>query len=329
MKFKSKILTSLLVSNIIFISDRSLHGAEEATRVLGYDPHISLIRETDETVINTGRKTVYFHGFGGNSSVAAGIKHLYGAERLPGDVVTFDFADAVTTAGMDTTKSSLGQWPDMKTALYVLKTLHDSGETAVGITAHSRGGATAVNTVAALVDETTKYDENLAEIGIDGAKRKAMLKMLQRGQIVLECPLVHVRSVIKHQVETSRAGSWLTRMFGDSLSSSSASTADYCASAVVRKYRPWNEQAIESAEKWNNIRIPTIVHFQENDEVLGNRNDHEFYEKLSASNGVDHTERHVGADGGHNSSFASFYAARNAFLQARGASYKPFDRGGK
>ncbi len=156
--------------------------------------------------------------------------------------------------------------------------------------------------------------------------------MLQAGHIVLECPLTDVRSVIRHQIETtiesSSGRSWWGRLFGSSLRRSgctraSAASADHGASLVLKKYRAGGEQAIKSAEAWNGAGIPTIVHFQTHDEVLGGAKKEEFYAKLAASNGVERTYLHTGDDGGHNSSFESFAIARNDFLRRHGAAYTP------
>lgn len=338
MSLKILLLTTFITS-AIFASEMPLYDSSDAIKKLGYDPKITLTRETDATVINTGRKTICLHGFGDNKSGPIRAKKDFGSAHLPGDIITFNFPDAATKKGIPTSKSSLGQWPDMQAALYVLTAMHNCGEKSIGINGHSRGGATAVNMIAALADQTNKYQEKFAALGIDTAKKTALLQMLQNGHVVLECPLTEVRAVIRHQVAQSSVGSSLSHWFGPWLASgcirASASSVDYCASAVVRKYRPWQEQAIKSVAKWQNAKIPTIVHFQRDDtrgcgdEVLGNEHDTEFMTRLSASNGATHTRVHTGYDGGHNSSFASFAPARNAFLKDFGAAYKPSEIAGK
>lgn len=319
-----------LINSIIFASEMPLYNPADAIEKLGYDPKITITRETDPTVINTGRKTICLHGFGDSRLGPIYAKREYGPARLAGDIITFNFADANTESGMDTSKSSLGQWPDVEAALYVLNNMHEYGEKNIGINGHSRGGATAINMVAALADETGKYETKFAKLGIDADKKRTLLRMLQNGHIILECPLTDVRSVIRHQISKSTIGSSLTGLVGSWLASSSinasASSIDYCASAVVRKYRPWQEQAIKSAAQWQDAKIPTIVHFQKDrwrgDEILGNENDEKLMALLSVSNGKTHTEMHAGYDGGHNSSFASFNHERNQFLKKYGAAYK-------
>ncbi len=300
-------------------------GHDQRIKLLGHDPRMALLGESDGEVVASpsGRRTIYLHGFGANRDAARRIKTVYGSQRLPGDIWTFDFADAVHDAAMDTAKSSLGQWSDMRVALYVLNHAYERGEREVGINAHSRGGATAVNMVAALVDRAGTYDARLSEIGIDLERKAALVEMLRRGHIVLECPLVDVRAVLKHNIATASRRSWWARLFGSNPSAASfAASADYAAPVVLKEYRPWQEQAIKSAENWGGAGIPTIVHFQQEDEVLGNARDVEFFTNLSASNGATHTHRHVGRDGGHNSSFRSFEVTRNRFLREHGAAYK-------
>lgn len=316
-------LLALLTTMHIFAAEPvKLYDQQETKQLLGYDPRITLLEETDKSVVKSGRKTVYLHGFGASKRAAKLLKGCYGTQRLPGDIITFDFADA-NNNGMDLSQSSLGQWNDIKTALYVLKKLHDAGETEIGINAHSRGGATAINMVAVLTDTKGKYNTRLSELGIDDTTRTAILTMLQRGHIVLECPLVSVSKVIQHhikQTSTSLLGNWITNLFS-SLSAGSAKSANYAAPLVLRKYRAWEEQAIDSVDTWNNANIPTIVHFQEYDEVLGNDMDMEFFTKLQRSNGYTHTYLHKGRDFGHNSSLESFDRERNLFLKLYGASY--------
>lgn len=326
----------LFLTGSLFAAD--MYDAGEARSLLGYDPCITLTKEIDPTVVRSTRKTIFFHGLGGNKDTAFIIKDYYGSEQLAGDIVSFDFVDA-NNGDMDVSKSSLGQWNDIKTSLYVLKKLHDGGETEIGITGHSRGGATVVNMVAVLADQSGKYAADLATLGIDASLCATLLRMLQKGHIVLECPLIDVRTVIRHQIQRSTTElnnkSWITRLLAvlsspltySSFASSysSALSVDYSLPLVLQEYRPWNHQAITSADLWNGVRIPTIMHFQEDDEVVGNARNNEFYERLKAANGADCTYFHQGSDGGHNSSFKSFAIARNSFLRKYGASYKPLE----
>lgn len=302
-----------------------IYNKEDAICTLGYDPEIILINESSPLVVNTGRKTLFFHGFGSNKNAAEIIKLSYGAERLPGDIVSFNFADAATALGVDTTKTSLGQWSDMKSALYVLKTLHDNGEKSLGIVARSRGGATVINVIAALNDKTHLYDNYLSKLGINEQKRESLITMLQRGNIILECPLICVRSTIRHRVGRSIWCLKLKNCLGSRLALNVIQVIsvvlDYCAPILWwSDYRPWRDQAIKSAEKWNLVNIPTIVHFQDPDLTLGNELDTAFFCKLKISNG-EATFIHIGSDGGHSSSYASFASMRNDFLKKYGASY--------
>lgn len=317
-----------IILSTIAIHAGKLYETQEAINLLGFDPSITLIRESDCAVVPSLRKTVYFHGFGANKEAAFDIKHYHGAKRLPGDIVTFNFQDA-NNGAMNTSHSSLGQWNDIKVALYVLKKLHDSGEKEVGITAHSRGGATAINMVAALINQAGRYDERLKALGIDAATRISIINMLQRGHVVLECPLIDVRAAIQNQITQSSNswfGAWIVpSVIVESLAYSSAVSVNYVAPLVLQEYRPWAEQARASAKEWKDANIPTIVHFQEKDEVLGNNYDIDFFNALETANGQDYTHFHKGDDGGHNSSFNSFADKRNRFLKDHGGSYKPLE----
>lgn len=314
MNFSSLVFSVFLINNSIFTVEKG----SQLTKRLGCDPEITFILEGDSKVSPspTGRLTVYVHGFGANKYEAVKVKDRFGSVRLPGNVATFDFADAKYGDDINKSESSLGQWHDMRVLLCVLNKLHQSGQQEIGINAHSRGAATVVNTVAALTDQTGKYDSRLSEIGIDSARRANILAMLKRGHIVLECPMISVPSVLKHRLKfvsldcQSKVCNFLVCLL------------NHCIPLVTKKYRPWQEQAIKSAENWNNAAIPTIVHFQENDEIVGNEQDMDFYHKLSSSNGHQYTEFHRGNDGAHSSSFASFAPARNLFLQKHGAAYK-------
>ncbi len=320
MNYRFFVLPIFLIATSNFTTD----AGAQAKKILGYDPAITLLVEADLQVVSspTGRKTVYVHGFGANKYEAVKVKDRFGSIRLPGDVVTFDFADA-RYGHVDKSKSSLGQWHDMRVLLYVLNKLYESGQQEVGINAHSRGAATVVNTVAALSDQTGKYANRFSEIGIDSARQIDLLAMLRRGHIVLECPMVSVTSVLKHKITKMVKGSSFEKLICQpKVCAFLVFLADQLMPLVVRRYRPWQEQAIKSAENWNNAAIATIIHFQQNDEIVGNEQSMAFYEKLRSSNGDKYTELHVGHDGAHSSSFASFAGPRNLFLQKHGAAYK-------
>jgi len=274
-----------------------------AQKVLfGYDLQIEHIIDKDSSInTNHNRPTLYLHGFGDNKQSAKLLKAF--GDVLPGDVITFNFHDR----GVVIPKirhSNLGQLPDILPALYTLKWAKDrlhSNE--IDIFGYSRGGATTLNMIAVLNDKTGTYDADLARIGIDRKERNALLAMIQKGCITLNCPLTNVNVSAEYRFK-------------------GLAPKVLKAFARIGQYKLDGIQAIESAETFGDLNLTMLLHFQYHDTIVSNNNEAELYKRLAQHN-PNSTYIVLGNNGGHLHTHAALAHAIHTFKKMYGSSYDP------
>lgn len=328
MKFKIWSALIFLMASKIFA------GSGDPGLALRHLPVMTEIPEADPAVVLTGRKTLYIHGLKGHQGTAAQLKREYGSGRLPGSVVSFDLPAEAAVWHASKYARGLGRWPDVLATLHVLNQLRQDGEEAIGITAHSRGGAAAINTVRVLANQSDYYTSELAELGIYEEQRTAILKMLQAGQMVLECPLIDTqppkfKTIASGDSETEERAKptlW-QKLLAPRVRAPIAPPPTPLGELVPSPsagYEELAKQACASVLFWNKVNIPVCVHFQAEDEAIGTKQNAKFFAGIYQHNG-ERSFIHTGNDGGHFSSLRSFEATRNAFLRDHGAAYKPQD----
>lgn len=270
--------------------------------LLGYDVQIEHIIDNDPTInTNHARPTLYLHGLGDNKHSARLLKAL--ADVLPGDVITFNFRDR----GLVIPKvrhSSLGQLPDILPALYALKWAKDRLQISeIDLFGYSRGGATVLNMIAVLHDTTGTYDQELARIGIDMQERAALLAMIQKGSITLNCPLIDANVSAEYRFK-SLAPKVLKTL------------------ARVGRYQLDGIQALKSAQTFAGLTLNILVHFQYHDTIVSNRNEAALYRCLAQHN-PHSTYIVLGNNGGHLHTHAALAHTIHTFRKQYGSSYDP------
>jgi hypothetical protein len=273
---------------------------KDQRKLFHYNLHIEHIIDTSSTIeVNHARPTIYFHGWGDTKNSAKLLKAF--TDVLPGDLITFHFHDR----GIIFPKlrhANLGQLPDVLSGIYVIKWAIDSLPiTGVDLYGYSRGGATILNLIGVLNDDTGTYDADLAKLGIDAAERTRLLEFIQRGCIVLDCPLTDMNSAIEARMKkmTSHAIKALAR---------------------VTKYQPDGLQGLSSAMKFEGLKLNILLHFQHHDTIVSNRNEAELYKRLYAINPTT-TYVVLGNDGGHLHTHATLAHAIHTFKKKFGSSY--------
>ncbi len=258
--------------------------------IIDHDPHVEARHD---------RPTIFFHGWGDTKNSAKLLKAF--TDVLPGDIITFHFHDH----GVIIPKlrhANLGQLPDVLTGLYVLKwacnTLHLS---AVDLFGYSRGGATILNLIAVLNDKTGRYDGELTRIGIDATERHALLAMIQKGTIVLDCPLTDVNVSVSMRMKK------FTQHMIKTLSR-------------VTKYEPTGLQGLTSALHFKGLKLNILLHFQYHDTIVSNQNEAELYRRLYATNPKT-TYVVLGNDGGHMHTHAALAHTIHTFKKMFGGAY--------
>ncbi len=278
----------------------TLAQKKEQRKLFHYNLRIEHIVDTDPQIhVNHMRPTVYFHGWGDTRNSAKLLKSF--ADVLPGDIITFHFHDR----GIIFPKlrhANLGQLPDVLSGLYVLQWAQDTLKLdAIDLFGYSRGGATVLNLIAVLNDSTGAYDSELARIGIDAQKRTALLSMIQKGCIILNCPLTDMNTSIEQRMKkfTPQAIKVLAR---------------------VTQYQPYGLQGITSALQFDGLKLNILLHFQYHDTIVSNKNEAELYRSLYKLNPKT-TYLSLGNDGGHLHTHATLARVIHSFKKLVGGSY--------
>lgn len=230
-----------------------------------YDLHHCVIEGTNSHTM------VCFHGLGGDYRIA---HHLKEQAVVEDRLVSFNFPDhGVCRGERDPEITSFGTAQEILPAIYVLKQcIVDGGLDEINLYGFSAGGGAIINTVAFL--NTSTHDEELKSIGVTQADKQKMLCAIQNGWIILDAPLKSVREVMAWQPSAE-------------------------LEIVEKRYRTNHMEPIDALQYLDNLSLNILIHFQNPDEVLSNRDDHLFIERLTHYNAKGTTAIIFGRDRGH------------------------------
>lgn len=216
--------------------------------------------------------TICCHGYG-HSNAIIDVVHSFGV--IPDHLVSFNFPDYNCIAKRyDPKKSSFGSIDELLPLLYILKKcVIDAGQELVNLYGFSAGGGAVVNALAVLNQNT--YDDHLKKIGIAHDAKKKIIDAVQRGLVILDCPLKSIDEIIALR------------------------GADSEFTILGQRFTQNNMRPIDSLEKLRGMNLTVLLHFQTPDEILGNRDDKLFADRLVAAN-AGKTNVIYGSDGGHN-----------------------------
>jgi hypothetical protein len=235
--------------------------------------------------------TICCHGYGGSSHTAEIIDSF---KVIPDHIVSFNFPDYdLTNRPYNPLKSSFGSINELLPFLYIIKRcVCDAGLSAINLYGFSAGGAAVVNTLVVLNESA--YDEQLASIGITLDDKKRIIAAVQRGIVVLDCPLKSFDEVMQLR---GRAPELVI---------------------LSERYLANHMQPLESVQRIKGLKCHILLHFQQPDEVIGNRDDQFFIDRLRTANEGGVTEVVIGHDGGHNTYHASLWRAYTKFRNKHG-----------
>ena len=220
------------------------------------------------------------HGYGHSNCIA----DVLNASRILHDyhLVSFNFPDYECLAKKyDYKKSSFGTIDEILPLLYTLKRcIIDAGARIVHLYGFSAGGGALINLLAVLYGSS--YDAQLQKIGIEASKKQQILKALQEGWIILDCPLKSMDEIVDLRGKDPEL------IF------------------LAGQYKKNNMCPIDAIELLRGINVNIIIHFQKPDEILGNRDDQLFIERVQKAN-HGKTEVIIGTEGGHNAYHASLW----------------------
>jgi len=214
---------------------------------------------------------ICLHGFGGDYKVAKSVEPFF---KEKATVISFNFPDYGKKSGeLNPELTSFGSIEELLPALYVLKhSIIDRGFRNVCVYGFSAGGAALVNLLYVL--STSSYDLELKRIGISKSHKKKMLEVISKGDVILDTPLKSIDEIVAlHGLSDE------LRVIGE-------------------RYKVNGLDPINSLQKWKNLSLNVLVHFQEPDKIVSNRDDDLFVELLKKYN-QGKTRVLKGSDAGH------------------------------
>ncbi len=231
-----------------------------------YDLHIN-------SVPSTGPRTVIcFHGHGGNYMMA---DHLRALNVTDSTLVGFNFPDYdLQTRIYDPSKAAFGTLREILPAIYVLKCyVIDQGLNSIDLYGRSAGGGALINLIAVL--NTSMGDEELKQIGVGLKEKKQLLQAIQNGMIILDVPLKSVEEIIDLRGSSTEL------------------------ELLAKSYRDHHLRPLDTLQHLKGLSLNIILYFEEEDEVIFNRDDALYIERLKNANRLGSTSVVIGREGGH------------------------------
>ena len=252
----------------------------ENIQSFGYDLGIEVVASKK----NKAGVTICCHGYGGSSHIAE-IVDSHNA--VPDHIVGFNFPDYdLTHRPYDPRKGTFGSIQELLPLFYIIKRcVCDAGLTSINLYGFSAGGAAVVNALVVL-NETT-YDAQLVHIGITQEDKKRMMTAIEHGLIVLDCPMKSAEEIVDIRGQSTEF------------------------MLLAERYRANNMRPIDSVQRLKGLKLHILLHFQQPDGVIGNRDDQLFIDRLRAANSGT-TEVVIGHEGGHNAYHASLWRRYHA-----------------
>lgn len=247
-------------SLMIDVSQLNMH----AQKMLGYDPAIEFINAIE----NMSEITITCHGYGANKEIGYMVaSHSY----TP--ILTFNFPDHDIDDNFDIYASSFGTIREYLPLIFMLKACADNGMSKVNLYGYSAGGGAIINALAIL--NNPKYKETLASIGIDDPDKVALFQALSNGLIILDTPLKSVTEIL------------------------SIRPNDESIQVLAVRFSANGFEAIDVVDQLAGLRLNIIVYFEIPDEILSNRDDELYFQKLKAVNKSGTTQLVLGYQDGH------------------------------
>lgn len=286
-----KILTLLMFLLITNLNAAIASAPSIEQKVLfDYDLHVTTLPGTSKRVM------LCFHGYGGDYKIASSLRNL---KCIEATLIGFNFPDYnLKQRPYDYRKATFGTINELLPALYVLKkTVSDYNLDSIDLYGFSAGGAALINVIRVL--NTSTFNAKLETIGIGSAEKKRLLDVIQKGVMILDAPLKSIEEVMALR----------------------GSTDEF--EHLAKNYRENDMRPIDSIKWLKGLSLNILLHFQKRDEIVSNRDDVLFIERLQAVQ--PNALIIIGNDGGHLSYHRSLwktYAQKMAqFRAAQGVAH--------
>jgi len=234
---------------------------------LGYNPQLELInagKHTASTAI-----TITCHGYGANKAIGH-----YVASQLNIPILTFNFPDHDIDESFNINTSSFGTIREFLPILLILKACINHGFTAINLYGFSAGGGAVINSLALLNNPSSL--KTLEQAGIIQTEVAAIKTVLSSGLIILDAPLKSVSEILSIRPQ------------------------DKSIQQLAKRYQADGFEPIDVIHHLKGLALTIFLYFEQPDEVLSNRDDMLFYERLALANAgsvhliFGHTEGHAG-----------------------------------
>ncbi len=237
-------------------------------QLFSYDLGIKIIASK----IPTEELTICCHGYGHNRNI---INALSAHHVLSGNLLGFNFPDHDINAQSDYHLSTFGTLNEILPLLYLLKFYAcDLNLPIINLYGLSAGGGAIINALAILNQYT--HADQLQKIGITLDHAKQILAIVENSQIILDCPLKSVAEIIAF----------------------SGNDPEFVM--LAERYTKNQMNPIDALSLLAGLKLNILLHFQNPDEILGNRDDNLFIQHLQTANRNGKTTVIIGHDGGHN-----------------------------
>lgn len=222
------------------------------------------------------------HGMGSDNRLGE-ILQTYG--DISDHLVCFNFPDAGLQAPYDPSRTTFGTFHEILPVIYLLKKLViEGGLPSISLYGFSAGGGALVNTVSIL--NMDRFDRELQGIGIRKSDKHAILKALHKGTILLDASLKSMREIKDFRGEAK-------------------------LDVIGSRYRQNGFEPIDSLQHWKGLSLQVLVYFEVPDEVLSNRDDDLFINRLKSFN-AGKVQQFFGNHGGHASYHKELWKAYSA-----------------
>ena len=253
-----------------------------AGQLFDYPLSVEVVATPHDLIARDG-VTVTFHGSGASKQHGRRLKER---ELLRGAVITFNFPEHdIDFATYDFTQCSFGTIRELLPALFVLKQCLDHGVEKINVYGFSAGGGVVINAISVLNGD--KHEDDLARIGILKQDRKSILQAMSKGRIILDCPLKSIEELMDY------------RGYSDAMN------------IMAHKYRENDLRPIDRLDGFAGLAMNVLLYFEQPDEILSNRDDQLYYERLRQYNQKGRTILVEGTSGGHS------YTSNNLWQEYR------------
>jgi hypothetical protein len=227
---------------------------------------------------------VCMHGYGGDNKIADILRGIPGIDE---HLVSFNFPDYdILTRKKNVRKISYGTLDEILPALYAMKKcVVDAGAKSLSLYGFSAGAGAVINCLALL--NSAQSLEELRWVGIGPMERKAILGAVQSGIVVLDVPLKSIEEIIANTGSSARL------------------------EMLAKQYRDHGMVPIEVLEQLEGLQLNVMVFFQKPDEILSNRDDTLFIERLKRYNSKGKNTAIIADEEGHNGFHKSLWKAYN------------------